>query len=226
MAVDPNQLLRGMLLSNAMTSTGSAASSLGNRGYRSGVARQQPDIVGMLQLQQMLGQQQQSPYQQPGYRQQQSSSMPTSLLQSLLGGGGSALTTSQMASSGGGLANSLGVASVPGGIGNAAAAGGTSTATGAGGTAAGGGLGSGLAAAGPYAALAALVGGAKIMETNNPDNMWGRASLSLAGPSIAQMVEDPKLAGLAAVGLPFLGGWLRDDDAARTAPEWLPGGKG
>lgn len=93
-----------------------------------------------------------------------------------------------------------------------------------GGEGAGGVLGgegfAGMGAMATPLAFAALIAGGKMIEHDNPDSWYGRALLSGLGPSISQIEADPKLGLLTAIGLPFLGGWLRSDDAADTAPEW------
>lgn len=156
------------------------------------------------------------------YPQQDSPSVSGNSLSSLGGASTGAFSTTQMASSSGGLANSLGVASVPGGIGNASAAGGTSAASGAGGSVGGAGFG----AFGPAAAFAALIGAGKLIESENADSPLGRGLLSGLGPSISQIFEDPKLGAFAALGVPFLGGIFRSKKASRTEPEWAPLVKG
>lgn len=145
-------------------------------------------------------------------------------LDQLLASGGpsaGAATTAQMTAPAGGLASSsqgIGVAAVPGGVGNQAVAGGT-TATGAGGPAGGGGA-SGLGALGPAAGFAALIGSGKLIENKTHDTPLGRGLLSGLGPSLAQIQKDPKLGFTTAIGVPFLNGWLRNDDAAEADPEW------
>lgn len=149
-------------------------------------------------------------------------SPPTGLLSQFMGGGvgaGGAYSTTQAAAPAGGLAQSLGVAAVPGGIGNAAGAGGAASATGSGGSA-GGAAGAG-AFANPYMLIPAAVAAGKMYESKNPDSPISRASLSLAGPSIAQMWEDPKLAATTAAGIPFINGLIRSDKAAKKKPEWM-----
>lgn len=95
-------------------------------------------------------------------QQNNSSPMPSmSMFDQFTGGGAAGLgsTTPQMTSAGGGLAQNLGVASVPGGVGNAAggsAAGGGASGAAAGGGAAGGGLFSGGAAGGGAGGAAGL----------------------------------------------------------------------
>ena len=91
---------------------------------------------------------------------------------------------------------------------------------GAPGAAATSGGGSGLAAAAPALGYAYLIGQGKMLENQYPDSPLGRALLSGLGPSIPQMIADPKLAGFAALGVPFLGGVFRNDKAAKAEPEF------
>lgn len=55
MAIDTDRLMKGMLLSNALANVGGALSSLGRRGSRTGgpFQPQQPDVMGLLQVQMM-----------------------------------------------------------------------------------------------------------------------------------------------------------------------------
>jgi hypothetical protein len=85
----------------------------------------------------------------------------------------------------------------------------------------GSGLGGWAGSLGTPLAYAALIGAGKAVEHNNPDSWIGRALLSGLGPSIAQIKEDPKLGLTTALGLPFLNGWIRSDEAAREEPEWF-----
>lgn len=121
----------------------------------------------------------------------------------------------------GGAANAVpGLSSASAAAPGALSGGGISTAAGAGGGAGAGGLGGGLAAAGPFAAMAAAIMASKEIEHKNPGSIWGDLSLAFTGPSIPQMIEDPKLAGLAAIGLPFLGPFFASDEAKAAPPEW------
>ena len=77
-----------------------------------------------------------------------------------------------------------------------------------------GGWGS-LSSAGPIGAMIAAIVAGKTIESKNPDTAYGRASLSLLGPSFNQVKADPKLAFAG----PFAG-LIRNDEAANASPEW------
>ena len=72
-----------------------------------------------------------------------------------------------------------------------------------------------MSSAGPIGLFAALIAAGKMAEYKNPDSVYGRASLSLLGPSFNQLKADPKLAFLGP-----LGGIFRNDEAAKAPPEW------
>lgn len=94
---------------------------------------------------------------------------------------------------------------------------------GSGGGASSGGAGSSGGSAAmmnPYTAIAALVLAGKTAEYKNPGEWYSDASLSLLGPSLGQMREDPKLGLTTLLGLPFLNGFIANDDAKSAAPEW------
>lgn len=88
-----------------------------------------------------------------------------------------------------------------------------------GGSSAGGGM-SGLAGAATPLAFAAMIGGGKLIEHNNPDSTYGRGLLSMLGPDFNQIKADPKLGFTTALGVPFLNGFIRNDKAAHAKPEW------
>jgi hypothetical protein len=99
-------------------------------------------------------------------------------------------------------------ADIYGGVGSEMVAGGT------GGMAPGGAMG---AWATP-AAFAALIGAGKLIEHNNPGSWYGRAGLSLLGPSGKQVLADPADPRLLFAGP--LAGFIRNDEAASAKPEW------
>lgn len=114
-----------------------------------------------------------------------------------------------------GTAADMGVMPAFGGATNAGAAGGSGAA--AGGSGAGAGAG---AFAIPAAAAVGIMAG-KTLESQYPDTWLGRGLLSGLGPSIPQVMADPKLGLTTALGLPFLNGWIRNDKAANAKPEWF-----
>lgn len=160
---------------------------------------------------------------------------PNMLLQQMAGSGGAGAGAGALAPAGTfgayGSATAVGTAPAAGAGGAAGFSPAVATATpaaagtfgvggGAGAGAAGGGAGAsgGAGAAGMagmgYAAIPAAVIAGKYYETNHPDSPLARTSLSLAGPSAGQMMEDPKLAATTALGLPFLNGFIRSDKSA------------
>lgn len=96
---------------------------------------------------------------------------------------------------------------------------GSSGAASGGASGAGGGMSS-LAGAATPALFAALIGAGKNVESNNPDSWYGRGLLSMLGPSGNQIKQDRKLGWTTALGIPFVNGFIRNDDAAKADPEW------
>ena len=99
------------------------------------------------------------------------------------------------------------------------AAGGTEAAGGA--SSAAGGSSSGMMGSlGPIGAIAAAVMMSKGMEADQGNSPMGKVMGSLNAPSAAQIMEDPKTGVTTAFGVPFLNGFIRNDESANARPEW------
>lgn len=70
-------------------------------------------------------------------------------------------------------------------------------------------------------AYAAMIGIGKGVEAKHPNTPYGKALLGGLGPSISQVMADPKGMGIpTALGLPFLTPFTASKKARETKPEW------
>lgn len=161
---------------------------------------------------------------QPKQQQSQGGSLPTGLLDKIMGGGqggantaGSIVTDSGGWGAGGGIGGGL---DALGGSSGAASAGGGLDALGSSSAGAGAGSAGGLAALAPFGYAAAIGVGANTA-ANHGGTPFGDGLTALMGPSIAQMLKDPKGMGLPTLlGAPFLAPFTASDEAKKTKPEW------